>query len=384
MTIFGEGECRVQAYAKEVGDDVASLALGEDRFRSAITRERKRTERSGLAIVLFLISIEGSEPNSDSPEMWTGVVRAVAAVKSEIDLIGWFKQDATIGLLVLDIDASKLMAVCERLEMDIRKALTDRLDERVTSRLSIGLRVYPEPLRSEEEASQSVDFYLFPELHEGRASIVWYEAVKRGLDIVGSLTLVILLAPLLAAVALAVKATSRGPVIFRQVRIGRKMKPFMILKFRTMHANADHGIHHNYVTWFITASDRNKTQGTEKEKVFKLTNDPRITPIGQFLRKTSLDELPQLWNVLKGDMSLVGPRPPLWYELQQYKPWHRHRVLEAKPGITGLWQVKGRSRTTFDEMVRLDLRYARTKSFWVDIKILLATPIAVIRGKGAC
>jgi lipopolysaccharide/colanic/teichoic acid biosynthesis glycosyltransferase len=162
------------------------------------------------------------------------------------------------------------------------------------------------------------------------------------------------------------------------------MKPFMILKFRTMHANADHGIHHNYVTWFITASDRNKTQGTEKEKVFKLTNDPRITPIGQFLRKTSLDELPQLWNVLKGDMSLVGPRPPLWYELQQYKPWHRHRVLEAKPGITGLWQVKGRSRTTFDEMVRLDLRYARTKSFWVDIKILLATPIAVIRGKGAC
>ncbi len=109
-----------------------------------------------------------------------------------------------------------------------------------------------------------------------------------------------------------------------------------------------------------------------------------MTPIGQFLRKTSLDELPQFWNVLRGDMSLVGPRPPLAYEVQQYKPWHYRRVLEAKPGITGLWQVTGRSRTTFDDMVRLDLRYARTWSVWTDVKILLATPRAVISGKGAC
>ena len=122
---------------------------------------------------------------------------------------------------------------------------------------------------------------------------------------------------------------------------------------------------------------------TGRKAVFKLTNDPRVTPIGRMLRKTSLDELPQLWNVLRGDMSLVGPRPPLAYEVEQYRPWHRRRVLEAKPGITGLWQVKGRSRTTFDEMVRLDLQYARTRSLWTDIKILLATPRAVISGKGA-
>jgi lipopolysaccharide/colanic/teichoic acid biosynthesis glycosyltransferase len=118
--------------------------------------------------------------------------------------------------------------------------------------------------------------------------------------------------------------------------------------------------------------------------VFKLTNDPRITPIGGLLRRTSLDELPQFWNVLRGDMSLVGPRPPLDYEVQKYAPWHRRRVLEAKPGITGLWQVTGRSSTTFDEMVRLDLRYARKASIWTDIKILLATPRAVIMGRGAC
>jgi lipopolysaccharide/colanic/teichoic acid biosynthesis glycosyltransferase len=115
----------------------------------------------------------------------------------------------------------------------------------------------------------------------------------------------------------------------------------------------------------------------------KLTNDARITPVGRFIRKTSLDELPQLWNVLVGEMSLVGPRPPLPYEMEQYAPWHILRILEAKPGVTGLWQVTGRSRTTFDEMVRLDLRYARKRSLWTDLKILLRTPAAVIGGKGA-
>jgi lipopolysaccharide/colanic/teichoic acid biosynthesis glycosyltransferase len=287
-----------------------------------------------------------------------------------------------MGVLAPDIMRSELAAVCVDLETKVRKELTAPSKQLVTEKVSIRLRVYPEPMRSEEEAAQSIDFYLFPELHNCGVHTIRYEPVKRVVDIIGSLILLILLVPLLAAVALAVKVTSRGPVIFRQVRIGRMMKPFMIFKFRSMQTNVDHGIHHNYVSWFIAASD--KPQGQDKNQVFKLTSDPRITPIGHFLRKTSLDELPQLWNVLKGEMSLVGPRPPLWYELQQYKPWHRHRVLEAKPGITGLWQVRGRSRTTFDEMVRLDLRYARTRSFWLDVKILLATPRAVISGKGAC
>ena len=114
-----------------------------------------------------------------------------------------------------------------------------------------------------------------------------------------------------------------------------------------------------------------------------MTNDPRVTPLGRFLRKTSLDELPQFINVLKGDMSLVGPRPPIPYEFENYDTWHRRRVLEAKPGITGLWQVMGRSRTTFDEMVRLDLQYIRDQSFWLDLKILVKTPVAVLSGSGA-
>jgi lipopolysaccharide/colanic/teichoic acid biosynthesis glycosyltransferase len=154
-----------------------------------------------------------------------------------------------------------------------------------------------------------------------------------------------------------------------------------MLKFRTMHVNADSKIHQEYVSSLIKA--KAASHGTSGEQVFKLTADPRVTPIGRILRKTSIDELPQLINVLRGEMSLVGPRPPLHYEVEQYQRWHCRRVLEAKPGLTGLWQVAGRSRTTFDEMVRLDLRYARTRSLWTDIKILLATPGAVFAGKGA-
>ena len=124
-----------------------------------------------------------------------------------------------------------------------------------------------------------------------------FQILKRGMDILGSLALLIILSPLLLAIAGLVKLSSRGPVLFRQVRIGQMLKPFMMCKFRTMYANADHGIHHNYVSWFITSSGKEQEQ--DKNKIFKLTNDPRITPIGHFLRKTSLDELPQLWNVLR-------------------------------------------------------------------------------------
>jgi lipopolysaccharide/colanic/teichoic acid biosynthesis glycosyltransferase len=159
------------------------------------------------------------------------------------------------------------------------------------------------------------------------------------------------------------------------------MRPFTMLKFRTMHVNAGHAAHHEFVTAFIKAGGQ--AQVAEENGMFKIANDPRVTTVGRLLRKTSLDELPQLWNVVRGEMSLVGPRPPLYYEVEEYQPWHCRRVLEAKPGITGLWQVAGRSRTTFDEMVRLDLRYAKARSLWTDVKILLATPAAVIVGKGA-
>lgn len=368
--------------ALEKDQGVFSAVLQEDLFRSLVVRERKRTERSGLAIVLLVICMEKEEWNSESEDVWHGVEEVLRTAKADMSFLGWFTNRAEMGLLVPDIFMPTLSSVCERLLMNIRTELSHQMDAEQVGRLSIRLRVYPEPMRSEEEAALSVDPYLFPELQGSRLVAIGYDPFKRLLDILGSLVLLMILSPLFMLIALCVRVTSPGPVIFRQVRIGQMMKPFTILKFRTMRVNVDHAVHHRYVSWFITASD--KPQEAEKSTIFKLTNDPRITAIGNVLRKSSLDELPQLWNVFRGEMSLVGPRPPVWYELQQYKPWHRYRILEVKPGITGLWQVNGRSRTTFEEMVRMDIRYAKSRSLWTDIRILLATPRAVISGKGAC
>jgi lipopolysaccharide/colanic/teichoic acid biosynthesis glycosyltransferase len=188
---------------------------------------------------------------------------------------------------------------------------------------------------------------------------------------------IVLFSPALLLIGGLVKLTSKGPVLFRQRRVGHAGREFTFLKFRSMFVNSDPAIHQEYVRKLISQ------QLTEANGTYKIMNDPRVTLVGRFLRKTSLDELPQFFNVLKGEMSLVGPRPPIPYELEKYSSWHRRRVFEAKPGITGIWQVYGRSRTTFDEMVRMDLRYVREQSLWLDIKLLFKTPLAVMRGKGA-
>ena len=206
--------------------------------------------------------------------------------------------------------------------------------------------------------------------------------LKRSIDVLGSAAITTLCLPLFVSIAIAVRLSSRGPILFRQQRVGQFGQIFTFLKFRSMVVDNDHSVHKEYVTKMIAEGTDVEPKARGKQ-VYKLTNDKRVTPIGRFLRRTSLDELPQLINVLKGDMSLVGPRPPIPYELAAYQTWHRRRVLEVKPGITGLWQVTGRSRVKFDEMVRLDLRYATSWSPWLDLKILVMTPLAVIKGSGA-
>jgi lipopolysaccharide/colanic/teichoic acid biosynthesis glycosyltransferase len=203
------------------------------------------------------------------------------------------------------------------------------------------------------------------------------------MDIVGSTLALILLTPVFLLLAIIIKMTSKGPVLFRQQRVGQFATPFEFLKFRSMSVSTDAGIHKEYVQNFIAGKAQPVAAVKDQKVVYKITSDPRVTWIGRFMRRASLDELPQFWNVLSGEMSLVGPRPPIPYEIEAYDIWHRRRLLEAKPGITGLWQVHGRSRTTFDEMVRLDLRYSRTWSPLLDLKILLQTPRAVISGDGA-
>ena len=158
---------------------------------------------------------------------------------------------------------------------------------------------------------------------------------------------------------------------------------FVFIKFRSMYVSTDAAIHKEYVRKFIVGKANSSAQEGSKKGVYKITNDPRVTWIGRLLRRTSLDEIPQFWNVLKGEMSLVGPRPPIPYEIEAYDIWHRRRLLESKPGITGLWQVHGRSKTTFDEMVRLDLQDSRMWTPMLDVKILLQTPRAVFSGDGA-
>jgi lipopolysaccharide/colanic/teichoic acid biosynthesis glycosyltransferase len=185
------------------------------------------------------------------------------------------------------------------------------------------------------------------------------------------------------AIAIAIKLTSNGTVLFRQQRVGRYGKRFTFLKFRSMRCANDSAVHQEYMKRFISGKASTDGQGGKQAPVFKITNDPRVTPIGRFLRRTSLDELPQFFNVFIGEMSLVGPRPPIPYEVECYDIWHRRRLLAVKPGITGLWQVSGRSKVAFDDMVRLDLKYARSWSIWLDIKILVKTPRAVLGGEGA-
>ena len=230
--------------------------------------------------------------------MFDRVANAFSAIKSDIDIAGWFERGAIMGLIVPEIDTANLASTCERLESEFRKEITNRFEGDLTERLSIKLCVYPEPPQLGDDELEAVDPFLYPEFHVQQDRVAMFQMLKRGMDILGSLALLLLLSPLLLAIAGLVKLSSRGPVLFHQMRIGQMLKPFMMCKFRSMHANADHGIHHNYVSWFITSSGKGQEQ--DKNKIFKLTNDPRITPIGHFLRKTSLDELPQLWNVLVG------------------------------------------------------------------------------------
>ena len=199
----------------------------------------------------------------------------------------------------------------------------------------------------------------------------------RALDIVLSIVLLVLLSPLLALIALIIRIDSRGWPLFRQERLGRNRRPFTVNKFRTMRAGAGHERHRAFVVELISTNCATSDNG-----VYKLTADDRVTGVGRFLRRSSLDELPQLWNVLRGDMSLVGPRPPIVYEVEVY-PEHWHGRFAVKPGMTGLWQVSGRSELALEDMIALDLEYVRRRSLWLNLQILLKTVPAVLRARGA-
>jgi lipopolysaccharide/colanic/teichoic acid biosynthesis glycosyltransferase len=303
--------------------------------------------------------------------------KALAGSTRDIDQRGWYVQDHVMGIIFSELNDHDVIQVQNRVSQKVQSGLCMALSPEELDQISVSLHVFPEGCDVGDACAPS-NQVLYPDIHLERRYRIVDLAMKRVVDILGSLVALILLSPVIAVIAAAIKLTSEGPVLYCQERVGQFGRRLTFLKFRSMKMNNDPTVHKEYVQKLIVGA----LGQTSENKVFKIQNDPRVTAVGRFIRRTSLDEIPQFLNVLAGNMSLVGPRPPIPYELEKYDTWHRQRVLSMKPGITGLWQVVGRSRTTFDEMVRLDIRYIREWSFWMDLRLILATPWVALTCKG--
>jgi len=357
--------------------------LNEETFHRMVSLERKRTERSGNPFLLMLLDTgEVAHAGRDSKSL-NKIVSALTVTTRETDVVGWYRDGSVVGVMFTEISIEDRTAILSIMMTRVSETLRNHLSFEVFSRISISFHLFPEEW-NQEGLQRPSNPMLYPDLTRRDDSKRALAAVKRVMDVAGSLAALIAFAPFFLIIAALVKLTSQGPVFFRQQRIGQHGVPFTFLKFRSMRNGNDASVHKEYVRKLIAGeADQKPVEGNGNGGIYKLTNDKRITKVGAFLRRTSLDELPQFINVLRGEMSLVGPRPAIGYEVEAYDVWHRRRILEAKPGITGLWQVEGRSRVKFDDMVRLDLRYANNWSPWMDVKILLRTPVAMFFTEGA-
>lgn len=376
----------VNRRARPVAETVISLGelpgfeiFEEQFFQRMLYIERKRAERSKRRFVLMLLESGSLIKAAHQPESLGRVMGALSHSTRETDIKGWYKDGSVLGVIFTEIGgAEEGKAVAKAILGRITSALAESLSIDELNEIRLSFRVFPED-QSPHDCGGPSDATLYPELTESKRLS---RAVKRGMDIGGSLCALTASLPALLVISIAIKLTSKGPIFFRQERIGQHGRKFKMLKFRSMYSGNNPTIHEEYVKRLI-AGERDVAQSSGGQKTFKLTNDPRVTPFGRFLRRSSLDELPQFLNVLKGEMSIVGPRPPIPYEFSQYQTWHAARLVAVRPGITGLWQVRGRSRVEFDDMVRMDLQYAGTWSPWMDLKIMLCTPLAMLFGSGA-
>ena len=351
---------RHNVYFLRVGD-----VLGRHHFMKQLEREKLRTDRSKAALSVVLFRLDALRRDEHGVE---SLLRILHHSKRETDILGYLREDL-FALLLPDTDEQGARGFLSKIE--------DRVERFGLSTLS---GTYPDQLfdqlLTEPRDLSTLSFFVVSDL---RFRSEQGYPLKRALDIAGAIGGIILLSPLMLVTAIAVVLDSRGPIFFRQTRVGKGGVPFVFYKFRSMFVNADDRIHREFVTKLIQGKLEEINQGDAENPYYKLRADPRVTRVGNFIRDTCIDELPQLFNVLKGDMSLVGPRPPVPYEVENYESWHLSRILELKPGITGLWQVQGHSSTTFDDMVRLDLRYIRSCSLALDLKILLKTVTSVLK-----
>jgi exopolysaccharide biosynthesis polyprenyl glycosylphosphotransferase len=356
--------------------------LNEEAFHRMISLERKRTERSRKPFLLMLVDMGNGLQSDKSEKALDKILSALSLATRETDITGWYKKNSVVGVMFTEFGAEDRNSILSIIMTRVSETLRNNLSSRQFTVISISFHLFPEEWNQDIPQRPS-NPTLYPDLTRRDNARKVFCVIKRIMDIVGSVLAMLLFAPILLLIAIAIKLTSEGPVFFRQKRVGQYGEQFVFLKFRSMMVNNDASVHKAFVKQLIAGNAQSQPGNGNGNGVYKMTRDSRITRIGGFLRRTSLDELPQFINVLKGEMSLVGPRPPIAYEVEAYDIWHRRRVLEAKPGITGLWQVNGRSRIKFDDMVRLDLRYAKTWSPWMDLKILLRTPVAVMFGDGA-
>jgi lipopolysaccharide/colanic/teichoic acid biosynthesis glycosyltransferase len=374
-------QVRAHLSVPDMGNTPARLLLNEDAFVSMLYLERRRAERADKRFVLILFDVKKTLAVVHKDRTILALTNALSEATRETDIIGWYLENNLLGVIGTELGEATNQVVQERFLSKLRTIFESALGLERSSSISVSFHFFPEEYQH-GDTDHSANIALYPEFQKRENTKKIPLAIKRFIDVVGSGAALVFLSPVYLAIGLAIKASSKGPVLFKQERLGQYGKPFTVLKFRSMRTDCDPRIHQQYVEQFIAGQVDGKSSLSARP-VFKIQKDPRVTSVGRLIRKTSLDELPQFWNVLCGDMSLVGPRPAIAYEFRAYEAWHRRRVLEIKPGITGLWQVTGRSRTRFDDMVRLDLKYARAWSIWLDLKILAQTPAAVINGEGA-
>jgi exopolysaccharide biosynthesis polyprenyl glycosylphosphotransferase len=349
-----------------------------DYFQEILYLERKRRERSGRPMLIMLFDIMRFS-DREKNDLGKKLAHALFSLTRETDIKGWYSEENVIGTIFTEMNKFDKATMLKK----IRTGLSVALEPSDMERIDISLHVFPQD-GEKKSPDLPANPVIYSDVNRKYDSRKGPFLAKRAIDVIGSIVGLILFAPFFLIIPLLIKLTSPGPIFFRQERMGLYGKKFTFLKFRTMQVNNDPCVHQEYVKKLIAEGDKTNNGSDACQKpVYKITNDKRVTSIGRFLRKTSLDELPQFINVLCGDMSLVGPRPPIPYEVENYDIWHLRRVIEIKPGITGLWQVKGRSSTTFNEMVRLDIQYSKEWNLWLDLKILFLTPLAVFKGKGA-
>jgi lipopolysaccharide/colanic/teichoic acid biosynthesis glycosyltransferase len=348
-------------------------------FYRILERERARTNRNGYKFSLLTFRLTHTEGNGKSARDMQDVL--VKRLRSS-DVVGWIDQERMASILfntpadiAQDLAGEIRHAVnCKTPSPEVEVYSYPFVDKKLSCAISPSVNC-----RKENNTSQTKDETGKRPVQDIRPFLVKRMPVwKRCLDIAGSLLGLLFFSPVFLFAMFLIKLVSPGPVFFRQERVGYGKRPFMMLKFRTMECKADKDAHREYYAKLINKSDDGKSPD---KPMTKMDDDLPCIRFAGILRSTALDELPQLINVLRGEMSLVGPRPPIPYEVDQYLMWHHNR-FDTVPGMTGLWQVSGKNKLTFKEMIRLDIRYTKEPSFWRDIKIILKTPLVVMMQTG--